>query len=84
LLRNSLLALILAAIVLRYSYLQQRVASQQRSELQLRLDALRSRIRPHFLFNTLNSIASLMRCSRSAPSRPSRTWRSCFAPRCSR
>lgn len=60
LLRNALLALILAAIVLRYSYLQQRVASQQRSELQLRLDALRSRIRPHFLFNTLNSIASLI------------------------
>jgi two-component system sensor histidine kinase AlgZ len=33
---------------------------QQRSELQLRLDALRARIRPHFLFNTLNSIASLI------------------------
>ena len=60
LLRNGLLALILSAIVLRYSWLQQRVASQQRSELQLRLDALRSRIRPHFLFNTLNSIASLI------------------------
>lgn len=59
-LRNALLALILAAIVLRYSYLQQRVAMQQRSELQLRLDALRARIRPHFLFNTLNSIASLI------------------------
>jgi two-component system sensor histidine kinase AlgZ len=59
-LRNALLALLLAAIVLRYSYLQQRVASQQRSELQLRLDALRARIRPHFLFNTLNSIASLI------------------------
>jgi two-component system sensor histidine kinase AlgZ len=59
-LRNALLALILAAIVLRYSYLQQRVALQQRSALQLRLDALQSRIRPHFLFNTLNSIASLI------------------------
>jgi two-component system sensor histidine kinase AlgZ len=59
-LRNALLAVILAAVVLRYSYLQQRVAMQQRSELQLRLDALRSRIRPHFLFNTLNSIASLI------------------------
>lgn len=60
LVRNALLAIILAAIVLRYSYLQQRVAVQQRSELQLRLDALRARIRPHFLFNTLNSIASLI------------------------
>jgi two-component system sensor histidine kinase AlgZ len=60
LVRNAVLAVILAAIVLRYSYLQQRVAMQQRSELQLRLDALRARIRPHFLFNTLNSIASLI------------------------
>ena len=59
-LRNGLLALILAAIALRYAYLQQRVANQQRSELQLRLDALRAKIRPHFLFNTLNSIASLI------------------------
>ncbi|MEL7044182.1 MAG: histidine kinase [Pseudomonadota bacterium] len=59
-LRNALIAVILAAIGLRYSYLQKRVAVQQRSELQLRLDALRSRIRPHFLFNTLNSIASLI------------------------
>lgn len=58
--RNVLLACILASIALRYSYLQQRVALQQRSELQLRLDALRARIRPHFLFNTLNSIASLI------------------------
>ncbi|MFT7285915.1 MAG: two-component system sensor histidine kinase AlgZ [Halieaceae bacterium] len=59
-LRNALLAALLAAILLRYAYLQQRVALQQHSELQLRLDALRSRIRPHFLFNTLNSIASLI------------------------
>jgi two-component system sensor histidine kinase AlgZ len=59
-LRNVLLAVILAAIVLRYSYLQQRVVQQQRSALQLRLDALQARIRPHFLFNTLNSIASLI------------------------
>ena len=58
--RNTLLAIVIAAIVLRYAYLQQRVAQQQRSELQLRLDALQARIRPHFLFNTLNSIASLL------------------------
>lgn len=60
LLRNELVALVLAAITLRYAYLQQRVVLQQRSELQLRLDALQARIRPHFLFNTLNSIASLI------------------------
>ena len=59
-LRNALLALLLAAIVLRYAYLQQRLALQRRSALQLRLDALRARIRPHLLFHTLNSIASLI------------------------
>ncbi|MEM6302672.1 MAG: sensor histidine kinase [Pseudomonadota bacterium] len=59
-LRNTILAVVIAAVVLRYAYLQQRVALQQRSELQLRLDALQARIRPHFLFNTLNSIASLI------------------------
>lgn len=58
--RNALLAVTLAAIALRYAYLHQRLAIQQRSELQLRLDALRAKIRPHFLFNTLNSIASLI------------------------
>jgi two-component system sensor histidine kinase AlgZ len=62
-LRNSLIGLLLAAIVLRYAFLQQKLARQQRSGLQLRLDALRSRIRPHFLFNTLNSIASLIAVS---------------------
>ena len=33
---------------------------QEKLELLARLDSLRSRIRPHFLFNTLNSIASLI------------------------
>ena len=33
---------------------------QKKLELQARLDSLRARIRPHFLFNTLNSIASLI------------------------
>jgi two-component system sensor histidine kinase AlgZ len=60
LLRNLLVALVLAGIVLRYFYLQQQLRQQEKLELQSRLDSLRSRIRPHFLFNTLNSIASLI------------------------
>lgn len=60
LLRNLLVALVLAGIVLRYFYLQQQLRQQEKLELQARLDSLRSRIRPHFLFNTLNSIASLI------------------------
>ncbi len=60
LLRNLLLAFILAGITLRYFYLQQQLRVQEKLELQSRLDSLRARIRPHFLFNTLNSIASLI------------------------
>jgi len=59
-LRNIALATILGGIALRYFYLQQQLQLRERSELQARLDSLRSRIRPHFLFNTMNSIASLI------------------------
>ena len=58
--RNLLVAIVLAGIVLRYFYLQQQLRLQEKLELQARLDALQTRIRPHFLFNTLNSIASLI------------------------
>jgi two-component system sensor histidine kinase AlgZ len=58
--RNLLVALVLAGIVLRYFYLQQQLQLQEKLELQARLAALRAKIRPHFLFNTMNSIASLI------------------------
>jgi two-component system, LytTR family, sensor histidine kinase AlgZ len=52
---------IVAALTLRYFYIQfhwqQRVASEARARLQ----ALQARIRPHFLFNCMNTIASLTR-----------------------
>src|SRR5690606_37920799 len=57
---NLLAAAILAGIVLRYLYLQQQLHNQQEAELQARIQALQSRIRPHFLFNSMNSIASLI------------------------
>ena len=60
LLRNLLVAAVLTGIVLRYFFLRQQLRVQEKLELQARLDSLRSRIRPHFLFNTLNSIASLI------------------------
>jgi two-component system sensor histidine kinase AlgZ len=60
LLRNVLVALVLSGVVLRYFYLQQQLTLRERAELQARLDSLRARIRPHFLFNTMNSIASLI------------------------
>jgi len=58
--RNLLVAMVVAAIVLRYFYLQQQLRLQEQLELEARLDSLNTRIRPHFLFNTLNSIASLI------------------------
>lgn len=59
--RTVCVAAIVGALVLRYFYVrfhwQQRVAS----EAQARLEALQARIRPHFFFNCMNTIASLTR-----------------------
>lgn len=59
-LRNALIGAIVAGLVLRYFYLQEQLRSKQRAELNARLQALQSRIRPHFLFNSMNIIASLI------------------------
>ena len=59
-LANTLIAAIFAGILLRYLYLQSRLSQKEKSEADARLIALQSRIRPHFLFNSLNSIASLI------------------------
>lgn len=60
LLNNMVIAAIMAGILLRYLYLQQQLRNQQQAEMQSRIQALQSRIRPHFLFNSMNSIASLI------------------------
>jgi two-component system sensor histidine kinase AlgZ len=54
------IAAILGGIALRYFYLQQQLRLQQEAELRARIEALQARIRPHFLFNSMNSIASLI------------------------
>jgi two-component system sensor histidine kinase AlgZ len=59
-LRNGLIGAIIAGIMLRYFYLQEQLRAKQRTELTARLQALQSRIRPHFLFNSMNIIASLI------------------------
>jgi len=59
-LRHALIGLIMSALLLRYFYLQSQWRRQQQAELQSRIQALQARIRPHFLFNSLNSIASLV------------------------
>jgi two-component system sensor histidine kinase AlgZ len=59
LLRNLGISAIVSAIVLRYFYIQHQWKQNVRAEAHARLQALQSRIRPHFLFNSLNTIASL-------------------------
>jgi len=58
--RNLLIGAIIAGLILRYFYLQEQLRAKQRTELTARLQALQSRIRPHFLFNSMNIIASLI------------------------
>ena len=60
-LRNGIVAVMVTGPVLRYFYVQQAWQRNVRAEAQSRLVALQSRIRPHFLFNSLNTIASLIR-----------------------
>lgn len=59
-LRNVLIAGIMGGIAFRYFYLQHQLRRQEQAELNSRIQALQSRIRPHFLFNSMNIIASLI------------------------
>jgi two-component system sensor histidine kinase AlgZ len=52
---------IVGVLVLHYLYLQYLWRRQEEAENSARLQALYSRIRPHFLFNSMNTIASLTR-----------------------
>lgn len=58
--KKLLLALLITLMVLRYFYLQFQWQQQRESEMQARLTALQARIHPHFLFNSMNTIASLI------------------------
>ena len=58
--RNLLVAAVIGGIALRYFYMQQQLRERERAELNARIESLRAKIRPHFLFNTMNSIASLI------------------------
>ncbi|MGH7056455.1 MAG: sensor histidine kinase [Acetobacteraceae bacterium] len=59
-LRIVIIALIADALVLRYLYVSAEWRERVRREASSRLDALTARIRPHFLFNTLNTAAALV------------------------
>lgn len=57
---SAALVLVFGALTLRYVHIQERWRAAVRSEAQARFDALQARIQPHFLFNTLNTVSSLI------------------------
>lgn len=59
-LRNQVVAAIFSAMALRYFYVQSQWRMKTQAELKSRLAALQANIRPHFFFNTLNTVASLI------------------------
>lgn len=66
LLRNGAIALIVGVLVLRYFYVQHQWQENVRREAEARIAALQARIRPHFLFNSMNTIAALVRAAPAA------------------
>jgi two-component system sensor histidine kinase AlgZ len=61
LLRNLGISAVLSAVMLRYLYVQHHWRKQTIAGAYARVQALQARIRPHFLFNSMNSIACLIR-----------------------
>lgn len=54
-------AMLMTALALRYFYVIDRWEAQTQAQARAEIDALQARIRPHFLFNSMNMIAGLLR-----------------------
>jgi two-component system sensor histidine kinase AlgZ len=61
LLRNVAIAIIVTALALRYFYVTHEWRHNVELQAKARVHALQARIRPHFLFNSMNTIAALTR-----------------------
>ncbi len=61
---NTLVCALVTFATLRYFHMQSLASQRLRAQTRAQLDALQARIRPHFLFNAMNTIASLI------PTRP--------------
>ncbi len=55
------LATLISALALRYFYVSEQWRARVRAASKAEVEALQARIRPHFLFNSMNTIASLVR-----------------------
>lgn len=60
-LQSLAISFIIGVLSLHYFYMQFRLAQQQQAESEAKFQALQARIRPHFLFNSMNTIAHLTR-----------------------
>ena len=58
---SAAIAALITAVVLRYLYVLDGWKAQVRASAKAQADALQARIRPHFLFNSLNAIVGLVR-----------------------
>jgi two-component system sensor histidine kinase AlgZ len=58
---SAALAALMSAVLLRYLYVLDGWQAQVRASARAQADALQARIRPHFLFNSLNAIIGLVR-----------------------
>jgi two-component system sensor histidine kinase AlgZ len=65
-LRNVCISLVVTGLTLRYFYVSQQWRRSVELRATARVHALQARIRPHFLFNSMNTIAAL---TRSNPAR---------------
>jgi two-component system sensor histidine kinase AlgZ len=59
--RSLMITGIISVLGVRYLILHERTITSGKLQQESKLQALQSRIRPHFLFNSLNSVASLTR-----------------------
>lgn len=60
LLRDTIILAVIFGLCLHYLYIQQCWRAEQRASERAKLEALQARIRPHFFFNSMNTIASLI------------------------
>jgi two-component system sensor histidine kinase AlgZ len=67
--RNLGISAIITLLALRYFYMQRAWKTNLEAEANARIQALQARIRPHFLFNSMNTIANLIHADPDAAER---------------
>jgi len=58
--RIAFIAVLVSAAALRYAYVQRQWALEVQANARVKVEALTARIRPHFLFNSMNTLAALI------------------------